>query len=82
MNIKTPMCVKMDGTPMAPEDYSGKNMNNFENPGVYVRADLRKLVTSTVLAPHSSEWFELLVRRIVKLSNIGRPVKRSSLENV
>lgn len=82
MSIKTPMCLKMDGNPLSSEDCQGKNMNNFENPGLYVRADIRKLVTSTVLAPFAPKWFELLVKRIVELSGIGGFVKRSSLENV
>ena len=80
MNFKGPMCVNPDGTVLKPDEYQGANMNNFENPGLYIRADLRKLITSTVLAPDAAKWFELLVRRIVELSNAGRPVERSKLE--
>jgi hypothetical protein len=80
MNIKGPMCVNMDGTMLNPEQYQGANMNNFENPGLYIRADLRRLIKSTVLAPGASRWFELLVKRIVHLSGLDCSVERSMLE--
>jgi hypothetical protein len=80
MNFKGPMCVIPDGTVLKNDEYQGANMNNFENPGLYIRADLRKLITSTVLAPGAAKWLELLVRRIVQLSNVGGPVERSKLE--
>ena len=81
MNIKGPMCVGMDGTPLKADDYQGTKMNNFENSGLYIRADLQRLVTSTVLAPSAPTWFELLVKRLVKLSGVGNTVRRSALEN-
>jgi len=81
MSLKGPMCVDTDGTPMRPEDYQGAGMNNFENSGLYIRADLKKIIRSTVLAPGAAKWFELLVKRIVHLSKIGGSVERSVLEN-
>jgi hypothetical protein len=80
MNFKGPMCVNVDGTALTPEQYQGANMNNFENPGLYIKANLAQLVKSTVLAPGAPIWFDRLVRRIVHLSNVGGPVERSKLE--
>ena len=82
MNIKTPMCLNMDGRPLTKEECSGKNMNNFENPGLYIRVNLENLINEIVLAPNASEWFELLVKRIVEMSKFGWIVTRSRIENV
>lgn len=80
MNFKGPMCVNMDGTVMQPKDYQGAKMNNFENRGLYIQTNLRKLITSMVLAPGAETWFELLVKRIVQLSRLDYKVERSKLE--
>jgi GTPase SAR1 family protein len=79
MNFKGPMCVNMDGTLLKPEEYQGANMNNFENRGLYIQADLTQLIKATVLAPGASTWFELLIKRLVLLSNVGSRVERSML---
>jgi hypothetical protein len=81
MSLKGPMCVNADGAAMRPEDYQGAGMNNFDSSGLYIRADLQELITSTVLAPGAPAWFELLVKRIVSLSKIGGSVERSSFES-
>jgi hypothetical protein len=80
MNFKGPMCLNPDGTLFRPDEYEGAKMNNFEHPGLYIRADLRNLITATVLAPGASTWFELLVKRIACLSKVGGSVERSKLE--
>ncbi|MFI5339434.1 MAG: hypothetical protein ACHQ7N_06320 [Candidatus Methylomirabilales bacterium] len=56
-------------------------MNNFDNPGLYIIIDIRNLLTAVVIAPYAEEWFELLVRRIIELSDVNVPVMRSSIEN-
>lgn len=81
MNIKAPGCVGLDGKPFAKEDYTGKNMNNFENPGLYIGVELNKLINSIILAPNASKWFELLVKRIVELLRFDCKVERSQIEN-
>jgi len=81
MNFKTPNCVRMDGQRYTPDECKGEHMNNFENPGLYVGANLRELIQGVVLAPGAPTWFELLVRRIVELAQLGAHVNRSSLEN-
>jgi hypothetical protein len=81
MSLKGPTCINMDGVALKPEDYQGARMNNFENPGLYIRADLQRLIKSTVLAPGAPVWFELLVKRLVHLSRVGGAVERSMLEN-
>lgn len=82
MNFKTPMCVNMNGKPMSEQEYTGKNMNNFDNPGFYIRVDLRNLIDSIILAPHAPKWFEMLVKRISELANLSALVERSKIENV
>ena len=81
MSIRGPMCVNLDGSDMRPDQYSGPGMNNFDNPGLYIKADLRKLITRTVLCPNAPAFLEHLVRRIGHLAGVVSPVERSSLEN-
>ncbi|MHA1402098.1 MAG: hypothetical protein ACTSQE_17260 [Candidatus Heimdallarchaeaceae archaeon] len=81
-SIKTLACVAMDGNPYTQEQISGKNMNNFENPGLYIRINFEKLVESIIVAPGASEWFELLIKRIIDMSKLNHiKVERSALEN-
>ncbi len=82
MNIKTPGCVGINGIPYTQQDISGKNMNNFENAGLYIRVNLAKLIDSIVLAPNAPEWFELLIKRIMQLSNLAITIKQSGLEKI
>lgn len=77
MNIKTTSCVSMEGRKYTAEEISGKNMNNFENPGLYVGVRLDGLITEVVVSPNAQDWFEKLVRRIVERSNLPAPVTRS-----
>jgi hypothetical protein len=65
---------------MKHEDYEGAKMNNFENPGLYIRADLQRLIKSTVLAPGAPAWIEMLAKRLVHLSRVGGMVERSMLD--
>jgi hypothetical protein len=81
MNFKTPNCVRMNGQRYTPDECKGKYMNNLENPGLYIGANLKELIQEVVLAPSAPTWFELLVRRIVYLAQLGAHVSRSSLEN-
>jgi hypothetical protein len=77
MNIKTTSCVSMRGRPYTAEEVAGKNMNNFENPGLYVGVYLRGLITEVVVSPSAQDWFEHLVRRILELSQLPAHVSRS-----
>lgn len=81
MNIKTTSCVSMEGQKYTAAEVSGKNMNNFENPGLYVGARLDRLITEVVVPPNAQEWLEKLVRRIVELSKLPAPVTRSIAED-
>ncbi len=78
-SLRGPMCVNLDGTAMRPDQYEGIGMNNFDAAGLYVRADLPKLITKTVLAPQATDFQENLVRRISHLAGVTSPVVRSSL---
>jgi hypothetical protein len=81
LNVKGSMCINFDGEALKPEEYRGGKMNNFDQPGLYIQADLQSLITTTVIAPGASQWFEQLVRRTAKLSKVGNSVERSKLEN-
>jgi hypothetical protein len=76
MSTKTTSCISMEGRRYTLEEVSGKNMNNFENPGLYVCIRLDRLITEVVVAPNAQDWFEKLVRCIVERSNIPAPVSR------
>ncbi|MFQ5687081.1 MAG: DUF2971 domain-containing protein [Candidatus Scalindua sp.] len=80
LNFKTPACVDMNGIPYTQEQIAGKNMNNFENAGLYIRVNLEKLIDSIVIAPQAPGWFELLIKRIMGLSQLNIEIKRSELE--
>jgi len=82
MSTKTPWCLNMDGSPLTEEQYAGKNMNNFENKGLYITANLSSLIKFIVLAPGATDWFELLVKRVLKLFKLECPVKRSQFQQV
>ncbi len=77
LNIKTTSCATMEGKPYTEEEVAGKNMNNFENPGLYVGVHLKGLLTEVVVSPTAQDWFEKLVRRNVELSQLPAHVSRS-----
>lgn len=79
LSIRGPMCVNLDGTVMRPDQYEGIGMNNFDSAGLYIRADLKNLITKTVLAPEATDFLEHLVRRISHLAGVKSPVLRSNL---
>jgi DUF2971 family protein len=79
MSVRGPMCVGMDGALLGEEDWKGAGMNNFDNPGLYIQANLRGLIHSTVLAPGATRWFELMIKHIAQRGGLG-PVERSSLD--
>jgi len=74
MNLKSPRCVGMDGEPDTQDQYSGKNMNNRENPGLYIGIDFNSLVDSIVLAPGSPNWIKNTINKIFKMSNLVAPI--------
>lgn len=79
MSLRGPMCVGLDGEPLTPQDYNGAGMNNFDAPGLYVRADLHALIKEVILAPGCGSWFELLIKKILRDGGFVAPVRRSSL---
>lgn len=82
MSFKTTSCVRMDGQPYRAEECVGKDMNNFDNGGLYVKTDVKDLIGAMVLAPKAPEWFEQLVKRIAEISQLDASVERSQLEGV
>jgi hypothetical protein len=79
LNLRSQNCVNMDGEILKPEEVQGVGMNNTGNPGLYIRSNLQRLITATVVAPNAPLWFELLLKRIVQQSKVGAPVERSRL---
>lgn len=78
MSHKSLCCVNMKGIPYTLDECTGRNMNNFENPGLYIKVDLKRLIDEIVLAPNSSEWFLNLVERIIALSELDVVIKNSN----
>ena len=74
MNFKHPRCISMEGEPYTQGQYSGKNMNNFENPGLYVGIDFGSLVDLVVLAPGSPDWIKNTINKIFKMSRLVAPI--------
>lgn len=70
----------MEGRPYTHAEVEGKNMNNFDNPGLYVGIILEKLITEVVVCPDARDWYAKLVARIVDLSMPKTKVSLSSLK--
>lgn len=79
LNMKCPGGIRMDGTPFDGTDCSGGNVNNFENPGIYLGVHLDLLIDEIVLSPQAEEWGYLLVNRIKELSKLRCKVTKSAL---
>lgn len=80
-NVKTPYCVKPDGEPYMETEVQGKNMNNFDEPGLYISVRFKELVSEIVTSPNSGEWLVSLLRRIMKLNNLNISVSYSRCGN-
>ena len=70
----------MDGKPYSREEVVGKNINNFENPGLYIGVKIDTLFTEVVVAPDAPEWFFNLVKRILELYQINVKVLKSEIQ--
>jgi len=79
MNLKTTNCVSMEGKTYTLEEVAGKNMNNFENRGLYIGVVLANLFTEVVVCPGAEDWFVNLVKRIIELNKLNVKVSTSSL---
>lgn len=81
LNVKTRYCVKPDGEPYKESEVQGKDMNNFDEPGLYIAIRFKELVSEIVASPNSGEWLVLLLRRIMNLNNFNIPVSASRCSN-
>lgn len=79
MSVKTPWCVSPEGHPYTQAQVAGARMNNFDQPGLYVKVDIAQLVQQVVVAPEAQPWFLNLVRRLVELHGFKVPVLTSAL---
>lgn len=73
MSLKHPDCLKMNGSRYSVEEVSGKNMNNFENPGMYFLCRLDKLVDGITFAPKAPDWVKFTIKRILDMSRLDIP---------
>lgn len=81
LNLKTKYCMSPEGRPYEESEVQGKDMNNFENSGLYVAVRLKQLISAIRVSPEADSWFYLLVRRIMELNNLGIKVERSELSH-
>lgn len=81
LNVKTRHCVKPDGEPYKESEVQGKNMNNFDEPGLYISIRFKELVSEIVASPNSGEWFVSLLKRIMNLNNLNIKVSASRCSN-
>ncbi len=79
MSFKHPYCVDMKGRQFTPEECSGKNMNNFDQDGLYILINLSGLASSIIMSPYSSDWCKNTVSRVLELSKLNIPIERSKL---
>lgn len=79
MNIRTPCCLDALGRPLDPETVKGKGMNNFDEPGLYVRADLKNLFDTIVTASLAPKWFVNLIKHLQLKSGFDWKIQRSKL---
>lgn len=78
-NFKTTSCASPEGKPYTRDQVDGAKMNNFENPGLYVGANLDGLIAEVVVCPSAQDWLVKLVARIIELSGLSATVVRSGL---
>lgn len=81
LNTKTQYCVSPAGKRYEQSEVQGKDMNNFENPGLYIVVNLKQLISGIRVSPDAENWSFLLVNRIIELSGLGIPVEHSELRH-
>ncbi len=79
LNTKTRYCVKPTGEPYSEVEVQGKNMNNFDQPGLYIGIQFDQLISKIVVSPEADEWFFFLLKRIMNLNKFNTSVEKSSL---
>jgi len=79
MSFKTVNCIRPDGERYTAQEVKGKNMNNFDFPGLYIMINFPELVSSIVIHPESESWLLPTIKRVMKLSNLNVPVALSEL---
>ena len=80
LNTKTRYCVKPTGEPYSEDEVQGKDMNNFDYPGLYIGVQFEQLISKIVISPLADEWFFLLVKRIIALNNFNISVEKSGIQ--
>lgn len=81
MNIKSKYCVSPEGKPYKESEIQGKNMNNFENDGLYFAIRFQQLISEIRVSPKADDRFYSLVKRIIELNKFGISVKHSEISN-
>jgi len=79
MNTRTPFCLDSLGRPLSPQDLTGVGMNNPDDAGLFIRANLESLFDHIILHPKIPRWIENLVMHIRDKSGLGWTVTKSEL---
>ena len=79
MNTRTPFCLDSLGRPLSPQDLTGVGMNNPDDAGLFIRANLKSLFDHIILHPKIPRWIEILVMHIRDKSGLGWTVTKSEL---
>lgn len=79
MNWKTINCIHPDGHRYESSEVIGKDANNFENPGLYILVNIDTLFNEVIISPKATDFFYLLIKRMIELYGIKAPVNRSTL---
>jgi hypothetical protein len=79
MNFVAPGCLNPDGTPPS-EKQRGGFIDASDGPGIYVTADLNRLIREVRTAPGATESHHQAVARLVREAGYQMPVLRSELD--
>lgn len=79
LNFITPWCLNNDGSIPSPQQCSGPGMNNLQNPGLYIKANLESLIEAIIVAPKAKQWFLDLVQLLARKYGLPCPIYKSNL---
>jgi hypothetical protein len=80
MNFKHPYCVNIQGCILTQEECSGKNMNNFDQDGLYILINFVALASSIIMSPYTSEWSKNTISRVLEMSKFNIPIEYTKLK--
>jgi hypothetical protein len=79
MNLVAPGCLNPDGSPQTQKQRAGYT-DATDGPGIYVMANLNKMIQEVRLAPRAIESHLERVERLVRENGFAIPVLKSALQ--